>query len=115
MLLQHAIKYHEAHDWIRQQDSDTLTYKTPLQYCKTLEQQCEHYIKAQQKGRAELTSLGTAKTTNTIHQDAITTHPSHNTCYRCGYNHLNRDANSTSAHDTVLEHRFSPMQMPFTS
>ena len=24
-------------------------------------------------------------------------------------------ANSTSAHDTVLEHRFSPMQMPFTS
>ena len=24
-------------------------------------------------------------------------------------------ANSTSAHDTVLEHRFSPTQMPFTS
>ena len=24
-------------------------------------------------------------------------------------------ANSTSAHDTVLEHRFSPMRMPFTS
>ena len=34
MLLQHAIKYHEAHDWIRQEDSDTLTYKTLLQYCK---------------------------------------------------------------------------------
>ena len=24
-------------------------------------------------------------------------------------------ANSTSAHDTVLEHRFSPTQTPFTS
>ena len=24
-------------------------------------------------------------------------------------------ANSTSAHDTVLEHRFSPMRTPFTS
>ena len=47
--------------------------------------------KAQQKGRAELTSLGTAVTTNTIHQDAITTHPSHNNCYRCRYSHNNRE------------------------
>ena len=91
MLLQHAIKYHEARDRIQQQDSDTLTYKTLLHYCKTLEQRSEHYIKAQQKGRAELTSLGTANTTNTIHQDAISTHTSHNSCYRCGYNHLNRE------------------------
>ena len=91
MLLQHAIRYHEAHNWIRQQDPAILTYKSLLQHCKTLEQQCEHFIKAQQKGRAELTSLGIANTTNTIHQDAITTHPSHNTCYRCGYNHLNRE------------------------
>ena len=91
MLLQHAIRYHEARDWIRQQDPTTLTYKSLLQHCKTLEQRCEHFIKAQQKGRAELTSLGTANTTNTIHQDAITTHPSHNTCYRCSYNHPNRE------------------------
>ena len=75
MLLQHALKYHEARNWIRQQDPETLTYKTLLQYCKHLEQRCEHFIKAQQKGRAELTSLGTAKTNNTIHQDAITAHP----------------------------------------
>ena len=91
MLLQHAIRYHEARNWIRQQDPATLTYKSLLQHCKTLEQQCEHFIKAQQKGRAELTSLGIANTTNTIHQHAITTHPSHNTCYRCSYNHLNRE------------------------
>ena len=91
MLLQHAIRYHKACDWIRQQDPATLTYKSLLQHCKTLEQRCEHFIKAQQKGRAELTSLGTANTINTMHQDAISTHPSHNTCYRCGYSHLNRE------------------------
>ena len=91
MLLQHAIRYHEARDWIRQQDPATLTYKSLLQHCKSLEQRCEHFSKAQQKGRAELTSLATAMTTNTIHQDAITTHSSHNTCYRCGYNHPNRE------------------------
>ena len=91
MLLQQAIRYHEACDWIRQQNPDTLTYKTLLQHCKNLEQQCEHFIKAQQKGRAELTSLGTAKTTNMIHQDAITTHPSHNTCNRCRYHHQLND------------------------
>ena len=37
MLLQHAIRYHEARDWIRQQDPATLTYKSLLQHCKTLE------------------------------------------------------------------------------
>ena len=90
MLLQHAIRYHEACDWIRQ-DPATLAYKTLLQHCKHLEQCCEDFQKAQQKGRAELTSLGTAVTTNTIHQDAITTHLNHNTCYRCGYRHTNRE------------------------
>ena len=91
MLLQHAIRYHKAHDWIRQQDPPTLTYKTLLQHCKHLEQCCKHFQKAQQKGRAELTSLGTAVTTNTIHQDAITTHSSHNNCYRCRYSQTNRE------------------------
>ena len=38
MLLQHAIRYHEACNWIRQQDPATLTYKTLLQHCKNLEQ-----------------------------------------------------------------------------
>ena len=92
MLLQHAIKYHEAHDWIRLQDPTTLTYKTLLQHCKQLEQCCDHFRKAQQKGRAELTTLANASVTHTsIHQDAITAHSSHNSCYRCGYSHVNRD------------------------
>ena len=92
MLLQHAIKYHEARDWIRLQDPTTLTYKALLQHCKQLEQCCDHFRKAQQKGRGELTTLANASVTHTsIHQDAITSHSSHNSCYRCGYSHVNRD------------------------
>ena len=92
MLLQHAIKYHEARDWIRLQDPTTLTYKTLLTHCKQLEQSCNQFKKAQQKGRAELTTLANASVTQTsIHQDAVTTHPRHNTCYRCGYDHHNRE------------------------
>ena len=76
MLLQHAIRYHEACDWIRLQDPAALTYKALLQHCKSLKQCCEHYRKAQQKGRAELTSLASA-TNNSGHQDAITTQQNH--------------------------------------
>ena len=38
MLLQHAIRYHEVHDWIRLQDPATLTYKSLFNHCKLLEQ-----------------------------------------------------------------------------
>ena len=38
MLLQHAIKLHEARDWIILQDPATLTYQTLLNHCKLLEQ-----------------------------------------------------------------------------
>ena len=34
MLLVHAIKYHEARDWIRLQDQSTLTYQSLLNHCK---------------------------------------------------------------------------------
>ena len=92
MLLQHTIKYHEARNWIRLQDPTTLTYKTLLQHCKQLEQRCEQFKKARLKGRAELTTLANASVTQTsIHQDAITKHSSYNSCYRCGYSHVNRD------------------------
>ena len=76
-------------DWIRLQDPAKLTYTTLLQHCKQLEQRCEQFKKAQQKGRAELTTLTNASATHTsTHQDAITTHQN---CHRCGYNHNNRD------------------------
>ena len=39
MALQHAVKYHEARDWICLQDQDTLTYQSLLTHCKQLEAQ----------------------------------------------------------------------------
>ena len=93
MLLQHAIKYHKACDWIRLQDPATLTYKTLLHHCKLLEQRCKQFRKAQQKGQAELTTLTTASTTQTsLHQDAITIQYN---CYRCGYKHQKNNCPAT--------------------
>ena len=66
MLLQHAVRFHEARDWIRLQDQNQLTYASLLQHCKTLEQRCEQYQKAQIKGRAELTSLSAATATASL-------------------------------------------------
>ena len=91
MLLQHDIKYHEAHDWIRLYDPSRhlrLQNTSPtLQATRTM--QCEQFQKAQQRGRAELTTLANASATHTsIHQDAI---PTHQNCHRCRYNHNNRD------------------------
>ena len=45
MLLAHAIRYHEARDWIRLQNQSTLTYQLLLAHCKLLEQRCEQYQK----------------------------------------------------------------------
>ena len=50
MLLQHAVRFQEARDWIHLQDQNQLTYASLLQHCKTLEQRCEQYQKAQIKG-----------------------------------------------------------------
>ena len=50
MLLQHAIRYHKARDWICLQDPATLTYKSLLNHCKHLEQCCKQYQRAQLKG-----------------------------------------------------------------
>ena len=87
MLLAHAIKYHEAGDWIRLQNQSTLTYQLLLAHCKLLEQRCEQYQKAQLRGRAELTTItAAASVTSSVHQDTVTTHRKSN-CTRCGYNH----------------------------
>ena len=88
MLLQHAIKFHEARDWIRLQDPATLTYQIFLNLWKLLEQWFEQFQKAQQKGRADLTSIVAASATNSsIHQDSISIHPNKTCCYQCGYSH----------------------------
>ena len=68
MLLQHAVKYHEACYWIRLQDQTQLTYTSLLQHCKLLEQCCEEFQKAQARGQAELTTLSAmTATTSSIH------------------------------------------------
>ena len=86
MLLQHAVRFHEARDWICLQDQNQLTYASLLQHCKTLEQRCEQYQKAQIKGRAELTTHSAATATaSSVHQDNVTLH--NTTCTRCGYKH----------------------------
>ena len=87
MFLAHAIKYHEARDWIRLQNQSTLTYQSLLGHCKLLEQRCEQYQKSQLRGRAELTTITVAASvTSSVHQDTVTTHKKSN-CTRCGYNH----------------------------
>ena len=43
MVLQHAVRYHQARDWIRHQDQSQLTYQTLLSYCKMLKSWCEQF------------------------------------------------------------------------
>ena len=88
MLLTHAVKYHEARDWVRLQDQSKLTYQMLLNHCKCLEQRCKQFEKAQMKGRAQLTTITAASSGNSsIHQDAINKHPRKLRCSHCGYNH----------------------------
>ena len=86
MLLQHAVKYHEARDCICLQDHH-LTYKLLLSHCKFLKLRCEQFLRAQVKGQTELTTLTFASSmASSVHQDAITTNTNTNAkCFRCGY------------------------------
>ena len=56
MILQHAVKYHEALEWICLQGQDTLTYQSLLIYCTQLEARCKQYQQAEVQGRAQLTT-----------------------------------------------------------
>ena len=85
MVLQHAIKYHEAHDWICLQDKDTLTFQSLLKYYTQLEGRCEQFKQTQVQGRAQLASITTAwATPSSLHMQSATTNA---TCKRCGYSH----------------------------
>ena len=96
MLPHYAIKFQQARDWIILQDPATLTYQTLLNYCKLLEQWCKQFQKAQQKGRADLTSIvATSATNSSIHQDSISTHPNQTGCYRCEYSHQRNNCPAT--------------------
>ena len=69
IVLQHAVKYHEARDWIRQQAQSQLTYQALLSHCKMLEAHCKQYQKAKERGHADLASITVA--TSSLHLDAI--------------------------------------------
>ena len=85
MVLQHAVKYHEAQDWICLQDQSTLTYQSLLNYCTQLEARCEQFKQAQAQGRAQLSSITAASaTSSSLLTQSATTNIS---CKRCGYNH----------------------------
>ena len=86
ITLQHAVKYHEARDWIRLQDQSTVTYNSLLAHCTQLEARCEQYQQAKAQGRAHLTSMASASASKPfINHDlqSYTKQP----CDRCGYNH----------------------------
>ena len=85
MVLQHAVHYHKARDWIRHQDQSQLTYQALLSHSKLLESCCEQYQKARKRGHANLISI-TSATASSIHADALTVSP-HNCCNKCGYSH----------------------------
>ena len=86
MLLQHAVRFHKARDWIRLQDQSQLMYTSLPQHYKTLEQCCKQFQKAQVKGCAELTTLSVATATSSpVHQEAITTNNTQ--CMKCSYKH----------------------------
>ena len=79
MVLQHAVKYHEAWDWIRQQDQSLISH------CKMLEACCEQYQKEKERGHGNLASITAA--TSSLHLGAIS--HSKPCCNKCGYSHPN--------------------------
>ena len=85
ILLQHAIKYHEACAWLFQQNQVILTYCSLLTHSKTLETWSEQYKKAKGKGCARLTAIKAATSTwSSIHQDTLNTQCK---CSKCVYSH----------------------------
>ena len=85
MVLQHAVCYHEARDWICQQDQSQLTYQSLLTQCKLLESKCKQYQKAKEKGWADIASItAVISSASSIHAYALTTFPH---CNKCGYSH----------------------------
>ena len=85
MLLQHAVHFHEARDWIHQEDQSKLTYQSLLSQCKVLESRCEQYQKTRERWQANLTSISAATASaSSIHTNTLTTQAC---CNKCGYTH----------------------------
>ena len=85
MVLQHAVKYHEARDGIRQQDHSQLTYQALLSHCKMFKACCKQYQMAKERGHTNLASI--TGITSSLHLDAITKVKL--CCNKCGFSHPN--------------------------
>ena len=79
MVLQHAVKFHAARDWICLQDQTTL-----LAHCKQLEARCVQYQQAQAQGRVHLISITAASSSSPSIQANIQSN-SQQPCSRFGY------------------------------
>ena len=86
MVLQHAVKYHEARDWICLQDQSTLMYQSLLAHCRQLGARCKQFQQAKAQGRAHLTSVASASASkSSIHANVQSN--TKKPCNMCGYNH----------------------------
>ena len=86
MVLHHAVKYHEACNWIWLQDQSALTYQS-LQLLHS-EARCNQFKQAQVQGRAQLASITLVSASQSLPIQSATTQI---TCKRCGYTHPHAD------------------------
>ena len=85
MVLQHAMQYHEARDWIWLQDQSQLIYLPLLAQCKLLKLWCEQCQKAKEREQADLTTITAATTSaSSIHANSLS---AYSCCHNCGYSH----------------------------
>ena len=78
MVLQHAVCFHKARDWICQKDQSKLTYQSLLSHCKISGIQ----VQTVPKGQGSITAA--TASASSIHTDALTTYPHWN---KCNYMH----------------------------
>ena len=87
MVLHHAVKYHEARDWIHLQDQSTLTCQSLLAHYKQMEARCEQFQQAQAQGRAHLTTITAASFRHSSLHANTQSATTHQNCSRCSYFH----------------------------
>ena len=87
MVPQHAVKYHEARDWIHLQDQDILRFQSLLNYCTQQEARCKQCQQVQVQDRAQLTTITVASVTPSFLHTNMQSTTTNISCKRCGYTH----------------------------
>ena len=81
ILLQNTVQYHEARDWIRQQNQQELTFTSLLTPCTLLVSWCKQYQKTKEN------DMPNSLQSQLIHTPTHTKLNTQNRCTRCGYTH----------------------------